>query len=88
MTNDDHESTTEVLDLDPEQPVGHAQGATVARRDERGMATAEYAVGTILVVVIVSVIIGIFRGEGMEQPIMEVIKFILKLLMDKGILGL
>lgn len=51
-------------------------------RSERGMTTAEYALGTIAVVALVGVVIGIFTEGAVTEQIINVIRTIIQWLID------
>ena len=46
-------------------------------RDERGMATAEYALGTIAVVALVAAVIAYFSGDAFDRQIVEIVQRII-----------
>lgn len=47
------------------------------RRDQRGMTTAEYAVGTVATVSMVGVLIGILNNPDFQRILWEIIKAII-----------
>ncbi|SDB80745.1 Protein of unknown function [Raineyella antarctica] len=49
-----------------------------ASRDERGMATAEYAVGTIAAVALVTVLINVFRNDKFFDILLQLVIAIFK----------
>ncbi|MDR1077422.1 MAG: DUF4244 domain-containing protein [Propionibacteriaceae bacterium] len=51
--------------------------AALARRGEKGMATAEYAIGILLVVVIGGVLFKVISDGGFRDLIFELIKFLI-----------
>lgn len=51
------------------------------RADERGMTTAEYAVGTVASVTVVGTLIKIFSDENFRNLLWELLKFIFELIM-------
>ena len=59
-------------------------GELVVRRtrDERGMTTAEYAVGTVATVSVVGVIIGILNNPEFSKVIWEIIKAIISVIIQ------
>ncbi len=52
-----------------------------AARNERGMATAEYAVGTIAAVALVTVLIKVFRDGSFFEMLLKVVKAIFETFM-------
>ena len=54
----------------------------VHRHDERGMTTAEYAVGTVAIITFVGVLIGIFQNDDFRNGLWDVIKAILGFIMQ------
>ena len=58
------------------------------RRDERGMATAEYAVGTVAAVALVTVLIGVFRNSQFAEVLLELVIAIFKAVLGTGGFGL
>lgn len=46
-------------------------------RDERGMTTAEYALGTIAVVALVAAVIAYFSGDAFDRQIIEIVQRII-----------
>lgn len=59
-----------------------------AARDERGMATAEYAVGTVAAVALVTALIGVFRNSQFGEVLLELIIAIFRAVLGTGGLGL
>ena len=59
----------------------------LVRRGERGMATAEYAVGTIAAVALVTVLIKIFRNEEFAEVLLQLVIGIFKAVMNAKGLG-
>ena len=53
----------------------------VRRRDQRGMTTAEYAVGTVATVSMVGVLIGILNNPDFQRILWEIIKAIIAVVM-------
>lgn len=53
----------------------------VAKRDERGMTTAEYAVGTVAVVGFGGVLIKILSDPAVQELIMKILKAIIDLIL-------
>jgi hypothetical protein len=51
------------------------------RRDQRGMTTAEYAVGTVATVSMVGVLIGILNNPDFQRILWEIIKAIIQVVM-------
>lgn len=51
-------------------------------RDERGMTTAEYAVGTVATVSIVGVLISIINNEGFRRILLELIEAIIQIIIQ------
>lgn len=49
------------------------------RRGQRGMTTAEYAVGTVATVSLAGVLIHVFTNPEIQKLILELFKFLLKL---------
>jgi hypothetical protein len=49
-----------------------------ARRDQRGMTTAEYAVGTVATVSMVGVLIGILNNPDFSRILWEIVKAIIQ----------
>lgn len=52
------------------------------RRNERGMTTAEYAVGTVATVSIVGVLISIINNDAFRQFLYELIQAIIRLIVQ------
>ncbi|MCC6496302.1 MAG: DUF4244 domain-containing protein [Propionibacteriaceae bacterium] len=52
------------------------------QRDQRGMTTAEYAVGTVATVSMVGVLIGILNNPEFQRIIWEIIKAIIKAILS------
>lgn len=50
-------------------------------RDQRGMTTAEYAVGTVATVSMVGVLIGILNNPDFQRIIWEIIKALIQVLL-------
>jgi hypothetical protein len=50
-------------------------------RDQRGMTTAEYAVGTVATVSMVGVLIGILNNPDFQRIIWEIIKAIIQVIL-------
>lgn len=59
-----------------------------AVRDERGMATAEYAVGTIAAVALVTVLINIFRNAEFAEVLLNLVIAIFKAVLGTKGFGL
>lgn len=59
-----------------------------ASRDERGMATAEYAVGTIAAVALVTVLINVFRNPEFAEVLLNLIIAIFKAVLGTKGFGL
>lgn len=59
-----------------------------ARRDERGMATAEYAVGTVAAVALVTALIGVFRNSQFAEVLLELVIAIFRAVLGTGGFGL
>lgn len=59
-----------------------------AVRDERGMATAEYAVGTIAAVALVTVLINVFRNAEFAEVLLNLIIAIFKAVLGTKGFGL
>jgi hypothetical protein len=57
-------------------------GQLVSRRNERGMTTAEYAVGTVATVSVVGVIIGILNNPDFQQIIWQILKAIVTVVLQ------
>ena len=57
-------------------------GQLVGRYDERGMTTAEYAVGTVATVSVVGVIIGILNNPDFQQIIWQILKAIVTVILQ------
>lgn len=53
-----------------------------ARRGQRGMITAEYAVGTVAAISVVTVLITVFKDPEFLELIWQVIKWLIKLIMQ------
>ena len=51
------------------------------RRDQRGMTTAEYAVGTVATVSMVGVLIGILNNPDFQRILWELIKAIIQVIL-------
>ena len=51
------------------------------RRDQRGMTTAEYAVGTVATVSMVGVLIGILNNPDFQRILWEIIKAIIQVVL-------
>lgn len=56
--------------------------APVRRHDERGMTTAEYAVGTVATVSIVGVALSIITNDGFRRILLEVIEAIIRIIIQ------
>lgn len=56
--------------------------ASVRRHDERGMTTAEYAVGTVATVSIVGVLLSIINNEEFRRFLWELIEAILRIIIQ------
>ncbi|MDR1430643.1 MAG: DUF4244 domain-containing protein [Propionibacteriaceae bacterium] len=54
--------------------------AWLARHDERGMTTAEYAVGTVASVSIVGILIAIIQNPAFRELIMQLISLLFSLI--------
>ena len=52
-----------------------------ARRDQRGMTTAEYAVGTVATVSMVGVLIGILNNPDFSRILWEIVKAIIQVIL-------
>lgn len=52
------------------------------RRNQRGMTTAEYAVGTVATVSLVGVIIGILNNPDFRDVIWEIVKALIKAILN------
>ena len=52
-----------------------------ARRDQRGMTTAEYAVGTVATVSMVGVLIGILSNPEFSRILWEIVKAIIQVIL-------
>jgi uncharacterized protein DUF4244 len=52
-----------------------------ARRDQRGMTTAEYAVGTVATVSMVGVLIGILNNPDFSRILWEILKAIIQVIL-------
>jgi Protein of unknown function (DUF4244) len=57
------------------------RGEVGRRRDQRGMTTAEYAVGTVATVSMVGVLIGILNNPDFQRILWEIIKAIIAVVM-------
>jgi hypothetical protein len=64
--------------------IRHRLGSVFHGNREAGMATAEYAVGTVAVVTLGSVLYKILSDPTFRDLIWEIIKWILKLIMGIG----
>lgn len=58
------------------------------RHDQRGMATAEYAVGTVAAVALVTALINVFRNKEFLDLLLELVMAIFKAVMASKGLGL
>lgn len=56
------------------------------RRDQRGMTTAEYAVGTVATVSMVGVLIGILNNPDFQRILWELIKAVIQVIL-RAVLG-
>ncbi len=52
------------------------------RHDERGMTTAEYAVGTVATVSIVGVLLSIINNDGFRRFLLELIEAIIRVIIQ------
>ncbi|HEY3546722.1 MAG TPA: DUF4244 domain-containing protein [Propionicimonas sp.] len=52
-----------------------------ARRDQRGMTTAEYAVGTVATVSMVGALIGILNNPDFSRILWEIVKAIIQVIL-------
>ena len=57
------------------------RGEVSRRRDQRGMTTAEYAVGTVATVSMVGVLIGILNNPDFQRILWEIIKAIIQVVL-------
>ena len=57
------------------------------RRNQRGMTTAEYAVGTVATVSLVGVVIGILNNPDFRDVIWQIIKALIQAILDAIIGG-
>jgi len=55
---------------------------TRRQRDERGMTTAEYAVGTVATVSIVGVLLSIINNDGFRQFLYQLIEAIIRIIIQ------
>ena len=55
--------------------------AKASHRDQRGMTTAEYAVGTVATVSMVGVLIGILNNPDFQRILWEIIKAIIQVVL-------
>lgn len=58
------------------------------RRDQRGMATAEYAVGTVAAVALVTALINVFRNKDFLDLLLQLVMAIFKAVMASKGLGI
>lgn len=56
--------------------------ASLRRHDERGMTTAEYAVGTVATVSVVGVLLSIINNEEFRRFLWELIQAILRIIIQ------
>lgn len=56
--------------------------ASHKRHDERGMTTAEYAVGTVATVSIVGVLLSIINNDGFRRFLLELIEAIIRVIIQ------
>ena len=63
-----------------------AQAKVGRRRDQRGMTTAEYAVGTVATVSMVGVLIGILNNPDFQRILWELIKAVIQVIL-RAVLG-
>lgn len=56
--------------------------ASVRNHDERGMTTAEYAVGTVATVSIVGVLLSIINNDGFRRFLLELIEAIIRVIIQ------
>lgn len=67
-------------------PTGNSQGASVKpkksskRRNQRGMTTAEYAVGTVASVTVVAALIGVIKTDAFRELLLALLKAIFAML--------
>lgn len=67
------------------QDVDHDQHGVVARwvrRGQRGMITAEYAVGTVAAISVVTVLITIFKDPAFRELLWRLLKWLFDLIMQ------
>lgn len=57
------------------------QTMALARRDERGMTTAEYAVGTVATVSIVGILLAIIQNQEFQKLLWVLVKLIFDIVM-------
>lgn len=62
--------------------MGNAPVTFQRRHDERGMTTAEYAVGTVASVSIVSVLISIINNPEFQRVLWELVQLVFKVVMQ------
>ena len=65
-----------------DQTMGNAPVKVQQRHDERGMTTAEYAVGTVASVSIVSVLIAIINNPEFQRVLWELVQLVFKVVMQ------
>lgn len=56
---------------------------TIACRDERGMSTAEYAVGTLAAIAVAGLLLTVVTSGPVEQMVLDVVKKMFELILGK-----
>ncbi len=79
MRNDDVDQRPELGVIGTEIAECDQDGADEVSRDERGMTTAEYAVGTIAAVSFAGVLISVLTNKDILDLLLKLIIFLLKL---------
>lgn len=86
MTTDESKSDQVVpADADVSLEVDHGREGVVDRwrtRGQRGMITAEYAVGTVAAISVVTVLITIFKDPEFLELLWKIIKWLIELIMQ------
>lgn len=86
MTTEESKSDqVEPVDAVALQDDDHGRAGVVARwtgRGQRGMITAEYAVGTVAAISVVTVLITIFKDPEFLELLWKIIKWLIELIMQ------
>ncbi|WOQ17626.1 DUF4244 domain-containing protein [Raineyella sp. W15-4] len=89
-TASDTTTPDQTTDLTPSPARRRGRLAALAGRlhDQRGMATAEYAVGTVAAVALVTALINVFRNKEFVQLLLDLVKAIFQAVMAAKGLGI